>query len=107
MTHFHLSRLTLDNNFNKLIAKRGSVIFISIPRFQNGVPVTLGYITEKVSAEGNPIIAPYPNWELNRLGNCDAITSVYRMQVIIENFVFMSCKFGLIRAHKYFTYCAR
>ncbi|GAB1861265.1 Bee-milk protein [Camponotus japonicus] len=63
------------------IAKRGSVIFISIPRFQNGVPVTLGYITEKVSAEGNPIIAPYPNWELNRLGNCDAITSVYRMQV--------------------------
>ncbi|XP_072744614.1 yellow-e3 isoform X4 [Anoplolepis gracilipes] len=62
-------------------AKLGSVVFISIPRFQNGVPVTLGYVTDNISAEGNPIIAPYPNWEWNRLGNCDAITSVYRVQV--------------------------
>lgn len=100
--------LTLDNNFNEFIAKGGPIIFISIPRFQNGVPVTLGYVTEKVCAEGNPIIAPYPNWEWNRLGQCDALTSVFRMQVRIENFVFMSCKFGLIRAHNIlFTYCAR
>ncbi|EFN80990.1 Protein yellow [Harpegnathos saltator] len=62
-------------------AKQGSVVFISIPRFQNGVPVTLGYVTNNVSADGNPIIAPYPNWELNRLGNCEGIISVYRMQV--------------------------
>lgn len=62
-------------------AKQGSVVFITIPRFQNGVPVTLGYITNSVSPEGNPLIAPYPNWEWNRLGHCDAITSVFRVQV--------------------------
>lgn len=62
-------------------AKHRSVVFISIPRFQNGVPVTLGYVTDNISPEGNPIIAPYPNWEWNRLGQCDAITSVFRMQV--------------------------
>ncbi|RLU26490.1 hypothetical protein DMN91_000286 [Ooceraea biroi] len=62
-------------------ARHGSVVFISIPRFQNGIPVTLGYVTDSVSADGNPIIAPYPNWEWNQLGHCDAITSVYRMQV--------------------------
>ncbi|XP_050459219.1 protein yellow-like isoform X1 [Cataglyphis hispanica] len=62
-------------------AKLGSVVFISIPRIQNGVPVTLGYVTNNVSTEGNPIIAPYPNWEWNRLGSCEAITSVFRMQV--------------------------
>ncbi|XP_076243456.1 yellow-e3 isoform X2 [Calliopsis andreniformis] len=57
-------------------------VFISIPRFQNGVPVTLGYVTDQVSPEGNPIIAPYPNWSYNMLGtSCDTIISVYRMQI--------------------------
>lgn len=62
-------------------AKQGSVVFITIPRIQNGVPVTLGYVTDGVSSQGNPLIAPYPNWEWNRLGNCDAMTSVFRVQV--------------------------
>ncbi|XP_011881014.1 PREDICTED: protein yellow-like [Vollenhovia emeryi] len=62
-------------------AKHGSMVFITIPRIQNGVPVTLGYVTNNVSPEGNPIIAPYPSWEWNRLGHCDAITSVFRVQV--------------------------
>lgn len=88
MTYLHFI-LTLDNNFNECIAKHRSVVFISIPRFQNGVPVTLGYVTDNISPEGNPIIAPYPNWEWNRLGQCDAITSVFRMQVTIKNFVFV------------------
>lgn len=54
---------------------------MTIPRFQNGVPVTLGYVTNDVSADGDPLIAPYPNWEWNKLGDCNAITSVYRVQV--------------------------
>lgn len=56
-------------------------VFISVPRFQNGVPATIGYLTNNVTAEGNPIIAPYPNWEFNKLGKCDGVTSVYRMKV--------------------------
>lgn len=56
-------------------------VFISIPRFQTGVPVTLGYVTDQLSAEGNPLIAPYPDWSLNKIGSCDSITSVYRMQI--------------------------
>ncbi|CAK9798071.1 Protein yellow [Anthophora quadrimaculata] len=62
-------------------AERKSMVFISIPRFQNGVPVTLGYVTEQVSADGNPIIAPYPSWSYNIVGNCDMITSVFRMKI--------------------------
>ncbi|XP_066592902.1 dopaminechrome tautomerase-like [Prorops nasuta] len=64
-----------------LAGKRGSIVFVSIPRFQDGVPVTLGYVTDQVSTEGNPIIAPYPSWDWQRIGNCDGITSVYRIQV--------------------------
>ncbi|KAK0157801.1 hypothetical protein PV328_011492 [Microctonus aethiopoides] len=56
-------------------------LFITIPRFQNGVPVTLGYVT-KFSFQGNPLIAPYPNWEMNTLdGNCNHIISVFRIKV--------------------------
>lgn len=58
-----------------------SKVFITIPRFQHGVPVTLGYVTDKVSTSGNPIIAPYPNWSSNSMTNCDSIISVYRVQV--------------------------
>lgn len=46
--------------------------------------MTLGYVTDHVSAEGNPIIAPYPNWEWNTVrtfGQCNGIISVWRMQV--------------------------
>ncbi|XP_015591230.1 protein yellow isoform X2 [Cephus cinctus] len=61
--------------------KRGPMVFLSIPRFQDGVPVTIGYVSNNVTRDGNPIIAPYPDWSWNRLGGCDAITSVYRIQV--------------------------
>ncbi|XP_032684643.1 protein yellow-like [Odontomachus brunneus] len=59
---------------------KGSTVFITIPRFQNGIPVTLGYVTNNAE-DGQHLIAPYPNWEWNKLGNCDAITSVFRIQV--------------------------
>lgn len=44
-----------------------------------------------MSAEGNPIIAPYPNWEANTvkertLRQCNGIISVWRMQVMIKSF---------------------
>lgn len=60
---------------------QGSKVFVTIPRFQHGVPVTLGYVTNKVSSDGNPIIAPYPNWRYNSMANCESIISVYRVQV--------------------------
>lgn len=65
------------------------MVFVAIPRFQNGVPMTLGYVTDAVSEENNPVIAPYPDWAWNTLGNCDAITSVYRVQVCTFYFYYM------------------
>ncbi|XP_076169512.1 yellow-e3 [Ptiloglossa arizonensis] len=58
-----------------------SKVFVSIPRFLDGVPATLGYVTNDITPAGNPIIAPYPNWGYNTLGSCDSITSVYRMKI--------------------------
>lgn len=54
-------------------------MFISMPRFQEGTPATFGYFMYQNS--NSPIITPYPNWEMNRLGNCEGLTSVFRMRV--------------------------
>lgn len=47
------------------------------------IPVTIGYVTNKNSSDGDPIIAPYPNLEWNTPGgDCSGITSVYRVKVM-------------------------
>lgn len=66
---------------NSLFQERQSTVFVAIPRIQDGVPLTLGYVTKEVSADGNPLIAPYPSWSYNDVKYCDGLTSVYRMQV--------------------------
>ncbi|XP_022916856.1 dopaminechrome tautomerase-like isoform X2 [Onthophagus taurus] len=58
------------------------VIFVAIPRFQAGVPVTLGVIQGHTGTI--PKIKPYPNWSSQRHSqSCgpDRIISVFRVQV--------------------------
>lgn len=58
-------------------------IFITIPRFQAGVPATLGTLTEK-TRNGNPVIAPFPSWSWHQNPSAcaaDRIVSVYRVKV--------------------------
>lgn len=54
-------------------------IFISMPRFIPGVPVTLGTITP----ESKDYIKPYPDysWHSSHGLNCDAMTSVFRVVI--------------------------
>ncbi|XP_031623118.1 major royal jelly protein 2-like [Contarinia nasturtii] len=55
-----------------------SRIFVTIPRFTTGIPVTLGY----VAGPGN-YIQPYPSysWHESHGRNCDGITSVFRVAI--------------------------
>ncbi|KAK2586172.1 hypothetical protein KPH14_001439 [Odynerus spinipes] len=61
--------------------KHGTIIFVTVPRFQAGIPVTFGYVTNDITSEGNPIIAPYPSWEWNKEGDCNGLTSVFRVAI--------------------------
>nr|XP_050845756.1 protein yellow-like [Vespula vulgaris]XP_050845757.1 protein yellow-like [Vespula vulgaris] len=61
--------------------RQGSIVFVTIPRFIKGIPATFGYVTDDVTPEGNPIIAPYPSWEWNKEGDCNVITSVFRVAI--------------------------
>lgn len=59
-----------------------SRIFVTIPRFTTGIPVTLG-IVSGVGGNTDPLVEPYPDysWHSSHGQNCNGITSVFRVAV--------------------------
>lgn len=57
-------------------------IFVTLPRFNTGVPVTLGTVSNNRGA-GGPFIHAYPNYasQSSHGKSCDGITSVFRVKV--------------------------
>jgi hypothetical protein len=71
-------------NINPIgVAAAGSRVFITMPRWRVGVPATLATVqfTGNRTSSTSPLLEPYPDWSWNRLGNCEGITSVYRVKV--------------------------
>jgi hypothetical protein len=69
--------------FFAVAAHKKNRVFVTMPRFQEGIPVTLGVVTDK-KLNNNPIISPYPSWEWHKNpGSCgrNRIVSVYRVLV--------------------------
>ncbi|GJQ83890.1 putative melanin biosynthetic process [Trypoxylus dichotomus] len=63
--------------------RKNKYIFITIPRFQPGIPATLGTVTVSKTT-GDPVIRPYPSWKWHRYPKkCrqDRIVSTYRVKV--------------------------
>ncbi|KAK9508591.1 hypothetical protein O3M35_006119 [Rhynocoris fuscipes] len=56
-------------------------MFITVPRWDRGVPSTLNYVPLDVAYSDSPKLIPYPNWETNREGNCNGLTTTYRVRV--------------------------
>ncbi|CAH1134539.1 unnamed protein product [Ceutorhynchus assimilis] len=56
-------------------------MFITTPRWKEGIPSTLNYVPI-VSATKSPALIPYPSLEANELGNCErGLSTVYRIHV--------------------------
>lgn len=53
-----------------------------MPRFSDGVPVTLGTVLS-INTTNGPLIAPYPDysWHESQGANCDGLTSIFRIFV--------------------------
>lgn len=61
-----------------------SRVFITFPRFRDGIPITLGVRSLLKANDGSQLIEPYPNysWHLNPTQHCSGrMVSVYRIAV--------------------------
>lgn len=59
-----------------------SKVFVTVPRFLPGVPITFGTLTGQ-RRNGGPVISAYPeySWQSSHGKNCDGITSVFRVAI--------------------------
>nr|CAI5844183.1 unnamed protein product [Callosobruchus analis] len=56
-------------------------VYITMPKFRPGVPVTLGSFPLASQERINIPIKPYPSWEMNTLDNCRSLQSVLGTEV--------------------------
>ncbi|KAF4521191.1 hypothetical protein B566_EDAN010653 [Ephemera danica] len=59
----------------------GSRVFVSVPRWLPGVPVTLAWLPSAGATTASPKLHPFPSWEMQQAGNCSALQSVMSMEV--------------------------
>ncbi|BFZ10001.1 hypothetical protein BsWGS_13040 [Bradybaena similaris] len=52
-----------------------NTIFVTVPRlrFKDGVPAGLNTVILKNDDDKQGVLRPYPNWEINKLGNCSGL----------------------------------
>ncbi|KAI5698727.1 hypothetical protein M8J75_011199 [Diaphorina citri] len=56
-------------------------IFVTTPKFQPGIPVTLSTLSSKRANDGSHLLEPFPNWSTHNEKDCDGLISVYRVQI--------------------------
>ncbi|CAH1241564.1 Hypp6372 [Branchiostoma lanceolatum] len=61
------------------IKVHGPVVYLTTPRWRDGVPASLSSVVE--TSGGRAVLRPFPSWEMNQLGNCSALQSVQSMEV--------------------------
>ncbi|KAG5881609.1 hypothetical protein JTB14_030306 [Gonioctena quinquepunctata] len=63
-------RFKPENNLPVGIEIWNDKMFVSVPRWKEGIPATLNYIPLN-SPVKNPRLIPFPDWSSNELGNCE------------------------------------
>ncbi|XP_050293188.1 protein yellow-like [Anthonomus grandis grandis] len=74
-------RIKLENALPVGIEFWHDKMFITVPRWKEGIPSTLNYVPI-LSPLKNPPLMPYPDLASNELGNCErGLSTVYRIHV--------------------------
>ncbi|XP_060828171.1 protein yellow-like [Bombus pascuorum] len=70
------------NNFIAGIKFWKGNMYLTVPRWKSGVPVTLG-VTSATVVNGNtaPKLAAFPNWDMQEVGDCKAFQLVQSMEI--------------------------
>lgn len=57
-------------------------VYLALPRWRDGVPVTLAVTSARpMNGETAPKLEAYPNWEMQKLGDCSAFQLVHSMEI--------------------------
>lgn len=71
-----------SNNFISTVKFWDDKMYLTMPRFKDGVPVTLG-VTSAIPVDGDtaPLLDAFPNWDMQKLGDCSAFQLVHGMEI--------------------------
>ncbi|KAK3596778.1 hypothetical protein CHS0354_038780 [Potamilus streckersoni] len=58
-------------------------VYVTVPRWRNGVPATLNRVVRNGTGNGSQgaILEPYPSWEMNKLGDCRFLQYAQSMEI--------------------------
>ncbi|CAL8145826.1 unnamed protein product [Orchesella dallaii] len=70
------------NNIVTGIKVFGNRIFLTVPRWRDGVPSTLNYVVYNGTGDfTSSLLIPYPTWEMQEVGNCNSLQYVQSMEI--------------------------
>lgn len=70
------------NNFIAGIKFWNGKMYLTIPRWKDGVPVTLGVTSATpVNRDTAPALEAFPSWEMQKIGDCSALQFVQSMEI--------------------------
>jgi len=70
------------NNFPSTVKFWKNKMYMTIPRWRDGVPVTLGVTSAKpVNGVTKPKLEAFPNWSKQKLGDCSAFQLVHSIEI--------------------------
>lgn len=70
-----------QNNILTGIKIYNDTVYMSMPKFRNGTPVTLVSVPRDSQVTRNVLLQPYPSWEMNLGSSCSGLQSVQSMEI--------------------------
>ncbi|KAK4876671.1 hypothetical protein RN001_009177 [Aquatica leii] len=75
------SKYIPENNAMAGIKYYDNRMYIALPRLKTGTPVTLAFIPMNSKAKTNPLLRPFPSWDMNVKKNCSTFQNVQSMEI--------------------------
>ncbi|KAF5294946.1 hypothetical protein FQR65_LT10659 [Abscondita terminalis] len=75
------SKYIPENNAMSGIKYYNNRMYVALPRLRPGTPVTLAFIPLNSKTKTNPLLRPFPSWDMNVQKNCSTLQNVHSMEI--------------------------